>query len=196
MQVTNDYTFSVYVNADASQKSWAGIFSKTNSDGSTNHWTLQFDGSNPKKLIVHHPSGNWYTEIKAGDLTGGWHHVIVTRSGATMTSYLDGIQKKIGSWIESPGIGNGHLNIGADRTSSSNYVYKGLIDGLRIYNIALTPAQIGQSAGLIGYWKFDEGLNNSFAVTAAPAKSALLVNDTRWGQAAGAFFRSIEKVSN
>ncbi|MDD5459953.1 MAG: LamG domain-containing protein [Phycisphaerae bacterium] len=201
LQISNDYTFSVWIKADATQKTWAGIFSKTN-DGSTNHWTLQFDASNPRKLVVHHSSGNWHTEIKLGDLAGSWHHIVITRKFDNsvgrykMTSYLDGGEKKSGYWDESPGSGYGHLNIGVDRTASSNFVYKGLIDDLRIYNVALTPAQIGQTTGLIGYWKFDEGLSNSFAVTVAPAKSALLVNNTRWGQAAGSFFRSIEKVSN
>jgi hypothetical protein len=34
------------------------------------------------------------------------------------------------------------LNIGADRTGSASYVYKGLLDDLRVYNRALLASEV------------------------------------------------------
>jgi cytoskeletal protein CcmA (bactofilin family) len=202
---TNNYTFSVWIKADSSQKSWAGIFSKTDSDGSINHWTLQFNNNNPRKLIIHHPYGSWLTGIEIDDIAGQWHHIAVTRSGDTMTSYLDGEQKESESWSCALGSGYGHLNIGANRTASSSYLYSGLIDDVRIYNQALDVNDINEimngsevTGGLIAHWKLDEDGQRDIQITAAPAKTAVyLWSDAsvrqRWNQAADAFYKDIRR---
>ena len=118
-----------------------------------------------------------------------------------MTSYFDGVPRNTSIWDNAPANGNGHLNIGADRTVSSSHVYKGLIDDVRIYDRALDVNDIFPPvdglAGLIGHWKLDES-GSSITITAAPLKTAITVwseeGDTeKWGQAAGAFFKSIER---
>jgi len=201
LQLTNDYTLSVWIKADSNQKQWAGIFSKCNPSGSTNHWTLQFDKSRSRKLIIFHPTASWDTGIRLNEIAGQWHHICVVRSGDTMKSYLDGVPRNAGTWANNPGSGDGHFNIGADRTASPNYLYKGFIDDIRIYNQAHDANDIYPPAGLlpgiIGYWKLDEA-GCDITITAAPCKSAVLIwsapgDAERWGQAAGAFFKSIKR---
>jgi len=147
LQLTGDYTFSLWIKADATQNGWVGIFSKCNPSGSMNHWTLQFDGSSPKNLIIHHPDNLpmprfWDTGIRLTDITDASHHISIVRSVETMTSYLDGSLRKSGTWHNDPGSGNGHLNIGVDRTANPGSTYKGLLHDLRIYNYVLTEAEI------------------------------------------------------
>ena len=204
LQLTVDcnYTLSVWIKPAAIQNPWAGIMSKTNSSGTTNHWTLQFDSSNPRKLIIHHPTASWNTGITLSQLAGTWHHIVIVRNGSTMNAYLDpagGPPRKTESWDTPPGNGYGHLNIGADRTGSPSYVYGGLIDDGRVYNRGLDPNEVvalPNDSSLIAHWKFDEA-NPDVTITAAPTKTAILVgpqdNQQRWGQAAGAFFRSIRR---
>ena len=196
LQITNDYTFSVWVKADASQKAWAGIFSKTDTSGSTNYWTLQFDSSSPRKIVMYHPAGSWDTGIRITDIAGAWHSIRIVRSSNTMRSYLDGTLKLNETWSVAPSWGNGHLNIGADRTTSSSYVYKGLIDELKIYNQAAAGGS-DIPGGLIGSWTFDKSGSGMVNIYAAPHKAAVIVwsggNATRWGQAGGAFFRTIRR---
>jgi len=207
LQLTGDYTLSVWIKANATQKSWAGVFSKCSPDGSTNHWTLQFDSSSPKKLVVYHPDylpspKYWDTGINLTGIAGAWHHIGVVRSGTTMTSYLDGVKRTTGTWANTPGSGDGHFNIGVDRTTAATYVYKGLIDDVRVYNRALDvndvyPPRDGL-AGLIGHWKLDES-GSSVTITAEPCKTAILIWSSggaikkKWEQTAGAFFRSIQR---
>ena len=196
LPITNDYTISVYVKADPSQKIWAGIFSKTNG---TNLLTLQFDTSTPRKLIIQHPAGSWDTGIRITDLSNGaWHNIRVVRNGTTMKSYLDAnpIPKNSGTLFVGPGGNNGHLNIGADMTASSSYVFKGLIDELAIYDQAAAGAN-DIPLGLIGSWNFDKSGSGTVNINAMPNKTAVIVwsgsTAMRWTQAGGAFFRTIRR---
>lgn len=209
LQPTGNYTLSVWIKADSTQKSWAGVLSKCNPSGSTNHWTLQFDSSSPRKLVIYHPDylpspQSWDTGIRITDIAGAWHHIGIVRKVTTMTSYLDGVVRTTDTWANAPGSGDGHFNIGVDRTASSGYVYKGLIDDVRVYNRALDVNEVYPPrdglAGLIGHWKLDEtGIPAApVTVTADPLKTAVVVWSSTgqrqyWGQAAGAFFRSIRR---
>lgn len=199
LKLSGDYTFSVWVKPASVQKSWAAILSKCDYWGTTNHWTLQFDSSNPKKLIVHHPSTTWDTGIRLSDIAGAWHHIGVVREGNQMTSYLDGVIRNSDSWSENPGSDGGHLNIGVDRTAEAAYTYAGGIDELRIYDAALDPSEVYPPrdglASLIAHWRFDEA-GAEMNIIAAPCKTAIRVWSggtikEQWQQAGGGFFKSI-----
>ena len=211
LQLTADYTLSVWVKPDSTQKSWAGVFSKCNATGSTNHWTLQFNSDSVKRLVIYHPDylpapKFWNTGITLSEIAGAWHHIVVIRSGTTMRSYLDGDLRGSGTWSNGPGSGTGHLNIGADRTGSSSYLYEGLIDDVRIYDAAAAPADANHvyatdyppGENLIGHWELDEA-GCDVDITAAPCKTALMIWSAgglaeKWEQAGGAFFRSISRI--
>ena len=136
---------------------------------------------------------------------GEWRHIAaVADKDANDTDsiriYVDGVKKdvtidyKFGSW---PTIDNADdLRIGCIK---GYYYFNGLIDDVRIYNCAVDANDIKppSDAGLVGHWKFDES-GSSITVTAAPAKTAILVwsatgIEEKWGQAAGAFFKSIQR---
>ncbi|MBL7152897.1 MAG: hypothetical protein ISS79_04220 [Phycisphaerae bacterium] len=204
LRLTNDYTLSVWIKPYSTQKSWAGVFSKCDPDGLTNHWTLQFN-LDSTQLVIHHPGQLWDTGITLSDIAGAWHHIGVVRSGNTMTSYLGGNLRvsNDGMGINGPDPGEGHLNIGADRTASCEHVYKGLIDDVRIYNRALDPNEneiyppIDGLPGLIGHWRLDEG-GCEVDITAAPCKTAIMTWSSeglaeKWEQVGDAFFRSITR---
>jgi hypothetical protein len=202
LQISNDYTFSVWIKADASQKIWAGIFSKTNTGGSINHWTLQFDTSSPRKLIIYHPSGYWETGIRLTDIAGAWHNITIVRhktgGDSYMWSYLDGSHiKSNDKWNLAPGTADGHLNIGGDMTASSSYVFKGLIDELKIYDSSAADGSINPPNPPIGYWSLDKTGSGAVNIVAAPNKAAIVAwsgsNAVRWGQAGGAFYRYIKR---
>jgi len=205
LQLTGDYTLSVWIKPEAAQNPWAGILSKCDPQGSINHWTLQLSSRSPQHFIVHHPDdlspSSWDTGIQLSDVTGAWHHIAVVRRGNLMTSYLDGQVCATGSWDVGPGGGNGHLNIGAERTAAQRYLYKGLIDEIRIYNNALDPNDIYPPVdglpGLLVHWRLD-GAGADIDITAAPCKTALMVwsaegTAVKWEQVGGAFYKSIRR---
>jgi hypothetical protein len=193
LQLSTDYTLAVWINADAVQTDWAGIFSKCDPSGFVRHWALQFNTVNPRKLVVKHPVSSWDTGIRLSDLAGSWHHVRIVREAETMFSFLDANEVRSSTWNENPGSGQGHLDIGVDRGNA----YKGLIDDLRVYDCAPDAAQTYPSSDPIGHWKLDEQPAGTINITAAPPKTAIVIwpaaSAQNWGSAAGAFFRSIER---
>ncbi len=130
-----------------------------------------------------------------------WYHIALTWDGTNYVVYVDGAEKATDSYT-----GLSSLGDVADIGNSGNPAYRdesfvGLIDEVRIYNRALDANDIYPPvdglAGLIGYWKLDES-GSSVTITAAPSKTAIMVwseegDIEKWGQAAGAFFRSIER---
>ncbi len=200
LQLTGDYTLSVWIKPAAIQKPWAGILCKANIAGDRNHWVLQFN-SMATELIVGHDTARWSTDILLGELTDGlWHHVAVVRQGNTMKSYLDGTERATGTMDTLPRNGGGHLNIGADRTGSSTYVYKGLLDDVRVYNRALTAVEVAgppTDESLIGHWTFDATSGSQVRAIADPLRAAIVIGDgagvQHWSPAAGAFFRSVRR---
>ena len=101
-----------------------------------------------------------------------------------------------------PDTGLGHLNIGADRTASPDFLYQGWMDDVRIYNWALSPAQVsslawgGDVAGATAHYRFDED-GSKATITAAPALAALVVWPAgvreHWSPVGDAFYRSIRR---
>jgi hypothetical protein len=77
---------------------------------------------------------------------GQRHHVAVTRGGATMTLYVDGVQVASGSAAGTANVANSNLfKIGRslnDPCCPGNFTPTATFDELRIYNRALTADQI------------------------------------------------------
>ena len=86
-----------------------------------------------------------------------WSHIAITRSGTNLTVYINGVKDAIGRW-------NGLLSIKAIGRGNRGY-FKGIMDEIRIWNVARTDVEIGASygitvdsnaTGLIGNWNFNE----------------------------------------
>lgn len=204
LQLADTYTLVLQVKANATQNAWAGLLCKTDADGTTNHWVLQF-GAGGTNLFMKHGEYYWDTGITAADLGDGfWHQVAVVRQSTTMTSYLDGTVSRSGTLSQSPGSGLGHLNIGADRTATASYLYTGMLDDIRVYNRSLDASEVGalpSDSSLIGYWSFSES-GASVEIKAAPVESALVVYNSDgssgwvrqyWSQAGSAFFKEVRR---
>jgi hypothetical protein len=171
ISITGDYSTSIWIKADASQQTWAGIYAKTQ-NGTDGQYSLQLDDSN-NLVVYHHNSWNVDTLIDLSDLTGGWHHVGIVRSGTNFKAYLDGVLKQDTTYEYVPGSGTGALYIGSERARIA--FWTGDLDDLRIYNRALTADEIQRlyrlgattkvnttintqpslATGLVGHWTFD-----------------------------------------
>jgi hypothetical protein len=108
-------------------------------------------GNNASQANVGFGAGTWSSNIQphhcyAGALptTNQWYHVIMTRTNATMNLYVNGV---LICSISSGNISAGYLNqplaatIGS-RLNSSLQLFHGDIDDVRIFNHALTQAEV------------------------------------------------------
>lgn len=81
--------------------------------------------------------------------TGSWQHVVITKHTGLIASYtkiyLDGVEKATSNYYGncSVYIASNRFNIGAGwAASNTDYGINGLIDEVRIYNYALSPAEV------------------------------------------------------
>jgi hypothetical protein len=171
-----------------------------------------FAHSEPRALFgrIRYAGTHAYSESVINTITvNTWQHVALAWSQATNTIQLFHNGIEVSYFAQDTGTGvvlddtTYPFTIGASGALAAGTFSNGVIDDVRIYNRALDAADVAQDAngvvlsGLVGHWKFDE-TGSSVTVTAAPSKTAIIVWSVagigeKWGQAAGAFFRSIQR---
>lgn len=144
---------------------------------------IRFEG--PTTLINYWWTNDLYVTIP-NVLDGQWHHIAATYNGTTRSMYMDGVL--LGS--DAP---TGHnvpsgttMYIGETNPAGNEY-FDGAMDEVRIWNVGKTQAEItaamnstipANSAGLVAYYKMDEGTgittaditgnNNTGTLTGSP----------------------------
>jgi len=167
------------------------------------------------RIQLYTNGGNGWLDLGLGDAhdrdtgiqnleTGRWYHIALTWDGGWYVVYVDGQARASGSYT-----GLSTMGTVADIGNDGNPAYRdesfcGIIDDVRIYNRGLDVndvndirQHVGEPSGLVGHWKLDGG-GGDITITAAPSKTAIVTWSERgvsekWGQAAGAFFRSIKR---
>lgn len=89
--------------------------------------------------------------------TKTWYYITYGYNGTNAFIYINGVLANSAAKTATTGT---TFNIGR---RSDGYFFNGLIDNVRIYNYARTPAQIAydyNKGGPIGWWKFDECQGN------------------------------------
>jgi hypothetical protein len=139
--VTGDITIAAWVKR-AAPGQYGAMVAKT--DGA-NTWDydLQFEDGETH-LTFYSDTTTPSTVRSTGEiLDTEWHHIAVTRSGSTVTFYIDGVNA--GSAAMSGGFANNPttVRVGTDGPAwSSVSMFHGSMDDVRIYNVGLTAAQI------------------------------------------------------
>jgi hypothetical protein len=157
-----------YYGGSDSNGSFGLDFGTPNVTGSTtNHATLNpFTGS-----AIRDDSGKDLGITSSADQ---WVHIAMTWDGTVLTTYVNGLPK-----ITAQGSGatttlntaQSVLIIGCNPTNKN--CFNGMFDELRVWNVARTATEIkdsynktmvGNEAGLVGYWKFDDVAGSTTAV--------------------------------
>ncbi len=104
---------------------------------------------------------------------GEWYHIAVTYSEGSYVVYVDGMIVDYYSYSQQKLDGVNFIMFGYhnnDDGYGTKRYFKGIIDDIRIWNIARTKEQIladmnreltGTEPGLVGYWNFNEGIGNT-----------------------------------
>ncbi|UCF42950.1 MAG: LamG domain-containing protein [Planctomycetota bacterium] len=161
--------------------------------GTNSAYTLGYDylgETNTIMFVVYTGmNGVAYGSIAVDD-TSKWYHLTGVYNGSEVIVYIDGVAGTpaghTGNIYNSSmplrisGYGNGHRTV------------DGTIDDVRIYNRALSGAEIWQLyedglGGMVAHWKFDEGTGTT-AYDSAGSNHGTLVNGPGWasGQVGGA----------
>jgi hypothetical protein len=176
-----DMTISAWIKPDVGETTGGTIISKPwNGSGQYNYW-LSYTSNG--KIRIHLQGTASYELLTTGAVSPGTYHYIVAvvASDATVKIYIDGVLQASGpdtvsDWTPSSGDSHRSLCIGSyycygdGWAGNTGYSFAGAIDDVRIYNRALSSAEIANlyntgaarvstadRNGLIGEWKFDEG---------------------------------------
>jgi type II secretory pathway pseudopilin PulG len=119
-------------------------------------------GSGKAVILVRQDSGGqWACAISKTPVNDGqWHHVAAVRTGNTVELFVDGNSQETGSGAQAGGAITTNVRaIGCEvywGDPDSSSCFAGTIDDVRIYNRALTAAEIKQLANVLRYKVFTE----------------------------------------
>jgi fibro-slime domain-containing protein len=150
LDLSTAFTLSTWLNkTDAGTAGWAVVLCKGD--------TSALDNSTPYALD-HTPDGlqpsvrltkdNSYTNIDSAVRVDfkKWYLLSVTWDGQNVKFYIDGVLKDTRTWQGTLPNSSAKLLIGSDPAGATEY-FRGVMDDLRIYNRALSAAEIAQIPG-------------------------------------------------
>ena len=147
------FTVSTWVKPNSSRPAGSPAFISKWDDSFGGQFILYYTStSNACDLVLW---GSSIVEANSGGTTcledTNWHHVVAVYDGSTIQMYIDtrpkGDAKSLSGGIKS---GDGHDLLIGKSSGSPTHQFAGAIDDVRIYNRALTPAQIGELYNLSG----------------------------------------------
>jgi hypothetical protein len=168
----------------------------------TGHFEYQLHlSSGAIRLDLRDNSTNATVSAFAGSqsgLVGSWHHLAVTydgRGGATaangITMYVDGVALPLSRMNHAAYVAMENLSapLLIGREGPNWKQFDGGLDEIRVWNVTRTPTQIqtfmmtelsGGEAGLVAYWKLNEGAGTDGANAATTGYTATLLNGAAW----------------
>jgi len=171
--IANDFTLEYWIRTsqqgDACNCQWYSFSGVV--DAETPNVVNDF-GTSLGRGRIWFGTGNPDRTISSGPIGDGlWHHVAATRtrSNGQLRLYIDGVQVAATtagtqSLVSPPGIAFGRMQTGYGSMD-------GDLDDVRIWDRALTAVEVAtafascaidpQSPGLVGYYRFDEGISGT-----------------------------------
>ncbi len=130
------------------------LWYNVNSDGSAGNHTYSFNVGDAGN------SGNRVNGTDNAAIAKKWQYICGVMDESSRNLYIDGILNASvdGASATAVTLNNTSARIGSWE-SDSNLYFNGLIDQVRIYDYARTPAQIAwdyNRGGPVGHWRFDE----------------------------------------
>ncbi|MEM7311736.1 MAG: LamG domain-containing protein [Planctomycetota bacterium] len=157
-------TISAWINPETQATGYTGVFTARRTDNQEN-WGLAIEGSNPYRIDGRangragygvDGNGDPLRNIFADDAntntqgvdTGGWYHLVQVWDGLTESNitFVDGVQARPTSESGIPSDSSTLVNpwrIGDDKCCGGRE-YRGLIDDLSMFDVALDPTQVEQ----------------------------------------------------
>jgi hypothetical protein len=198
--LTSEITVSAWVNIDQVDKEWQAVVTKGDSA-----WRLSTYKDQSK---FHFCVTGWPYYYAADGSTvlqqGVWYHICGTYDGAYIRLYVNGQEDASTPYTHGIATNDYYVCIGENLERTGRH-WDGLIDDVRVYDHALDANDVHRlwagapphGGNPIAHWRLNE-TGCDVTITAAPAKAAIWYwteqgTPERWGQAAGAFFRSVRR---
>src|SRR3989338_9026057 len=200
---TNSFTVSLWIKRNPNPTVTAAVVAKEVGSGTFQGWGLLILGgaaNDPYRINIANTSGtnNLLVEYPRTN-DSGWHHVVFTYNGTSVASgvflYEDGISKTqtiIADTLSASILTATNFQIGARDGAAS--LFSGSIDDVRMYNRALSAAEIQAlyksgaqkftapptNLGLVGYWSMNENTGTIAGDASGNNNRGILTNGPTW----------------
>jgi hypothetical protein len=179
--INGTYTFNAWVKLNGFGTGNATIFrNHHNSDTDRNGITITSTGN----LISTAYDGSYHPVSRTFPLDDEWHYITVVSNSGSRDIYIDGQPGPQG--VSNAYVGANGAAIGA--SDNQDHWFKGLIDHVKIYDYARTPAQITYDYNRgepIAHYKFDECEGNTVHDSSDNENHGTLTVTTSGGNTAG-----------
>lgn len=160
------------------------------SDGSVRYFMGYGDGTSNKAFELNHDNTRLSIDLAFIEMTyaikfqiATWYFIATTWDGTTLKLYINGVLVTSATPTVNT-LATAGINVGRRGTSGGSY-YKGKIDEPRIWNVALTGAQILSlyntgvaPSGLVLEYMFNEGAGTTVADTSGNANTGTITAAT------------------
>jgi hypothetical protein len=173
-------------------ESWVRVTDNVNNtivDKGDYNYLFQTHSNGNQGLGLYNRSFGWI--YSAGTVpVNQWVHVAVTYDNRTVKFYQNGVLQGTYTAVANSTGDNGPLNIGRQSPSTcACNIFDGSMDELRLWNVAKSQSDIQasmnatvptNSAGLVAYYKFDEGTGTTISDATANTNTATMVGTPIW----------------
>jgi hypothetical protein len=138
LRLTAGVTLEAWVNPSTVTPAWRPVIFK----GDLDYWMQPTTAGGPPNGGVTIAGGSWHDTYATSVLPiNTWTHLALTYDGSALRLYVNGSQVSSSSVTGTIRTSSNPLEIGADTIFYSHY-FAGLIDEIRVYNRALSLAEI------------------------------------------------------
>ena len=142
---TTNLTVSAWINAEAWEtNSYEGVIVAKNDWASGSNGYALRTGDSGKLSFVIGNGTNWLESLTTSIMsTGTWYHVVGVFNGTALITYINGIERDVEPFsLRTINPSTYNLNIGRCSYDTTNRLFNGLIDEVKIYNRSLSAQQI------------------------------------------------------
>ena len=141
LDMTGDLTIEAWVKPTVTNKSMAILQKSSGSAYSSWQYRLGVTSGGLWRGTVFIGGTNYTVTAPDPPSTSAWTYLVLTRSGSTLTLYVNGVAVASSTASGAINTSSGILAIGRAGSSSSDY-FNGSVDEVAVYPSALSPAQI------------------------------------------------------
>jgi len=132
-----------------------------------NCYSLTVGANGFATAYIQNDEGDWFSEAGTTSIaTHKWYHLAATYDGSNLRVFVNGEQEGITTAYDTMARTTLNFRIGARNAYVTTTNTSGIIDEARVWDIPRSQSEIrasmnrtipGNTPGLVGYWRFDEG---------------------------------------
>jgi hypothetical protein len=164
LDFTTSFTLEAWIKPRNVGGSYQHIVSKWNGCGDASY-SMEVSGGKVRSGIASCEFGTQVVSSNVNLVNDEWQHVAVTLGGGTVSLYVNGVLDNTLTGSLTPINSTRPLSIGREGPPFNGWYFDGVIDEVRVWNVARTAQQVaanmhglkGKKTGLVGWWRFNEG---------------------------------------